>query len=223
MNITERREAAGALKAILSALQNTVRLASLTEAATLRQTAGALAARVDAAVEGYDFGRDLRTCFEAATAAGASFAEMSTVCTVAQALSPVYPAGALVAATGVRLALVEMCRILARSTFTSRQEVETALVRINAAFEPAEEYAADQRQASVYRALVALHGATVRDLTQRSRPLPRMTTYAFSRRRPVLAIAQRLYGDASRADELRSENKTVHPLFMPASGRALSA
>jgi prophage DNA circulation protein len=50
-----------------------------------------------------------------------------------------------------------------------------------------------------------------------------MVAYAFPDRRPVLAIAQALYGDAGRADELRAENKVVHPLFMPAAGRALSA
>jgi prophage DNA circulation protein len=36
-------------------------------------------------------------------------------------------------------------------------------------------------------------------------------------------LAQRLHSDASRSDELRMENKTPHPLFMPLTGRALSA
>jgi prophage DNA circulation protein len=40
---------------------------------------------------------------------------------------------------------------------------------------------------------------------------------------PTLVMAYRLYADASRGDELRAENKVVHPAFSPAAGLALSA
>jgi prophage DNA circulation protein len=40
---------------------------------------------------------------------------------------------------------------------------------------------------------------------------------------PSVALAHRLYADASRADELRNENKIVHPAFCLRDGRALSA
>jgi prophage DNA circulation protein len=36
-------------------------------------------------------------------------------------------------------------------------------------------------------------------------------------------MAYKLYQDASRADEIRAENKTVHPAFAQATGIALSA
>jgi hypothetical protein len=36
-------------------------------------------------------------------------------------------------------------------------------------------------------------------------------------------MSNRLYYDASRADELRAENKVVHPLFMLPTGQALSS
>jgi prophage DNA circulation protein len=35
-------------------------------------------------------------------------------------------------------------------------------------------------------------------------------------------LAYRLYADASRADEIRAENKVVHPAFCPPTGIALS-
>jgi prophage DNA circulation protein len=35
-------------------------------------------------------------------------------------------------------------------------------------------------------------------------------------------MAYKLYDDASRCDELRQENKVVHPAFCPPTGRALS-
>jgi prophage DNA circulation protein len=40
---------------------------------------------------------------------------------------------------------------------------------------------------------------------------------------PTLSIAYKLYSDASRADEIRSENKVVHPAFCPMSGHGLSS
>jgi prophage DNA circulation protein len=36
-------------------------------------------------------------------------------------------------------------------------------------------------------------------------------------------MAYRLYTDASRADDVRDENKVVHPAFCPMTGLALSA
>jgi len=38
-----------------------------------------------------------------------------------------------------------------------------------------------------------------------------------------LTIAYKLYSDASRADEVRAENKIVHPAFCPLVGYGLSS
>ncbi len=129
-----------------------------------------------------------------------------------------------VAQTAARFALVEMARIVAATTFTSRQDVDATLARVNAAFAPAEDFAAAQFNAVVWRALVASHADVVRDLKARARPLPRIVSYAFGTRMPLLTLANRLFGDASRAEQLLAENcDTVHPLFMPPTGRTLSA
>ena len=40
---------------------------------------------------------------------------------------------------------------------------------------------------------------------------------------PALTLANRIYADAGRADELVAENKIIHPAFCPREGRALSA
>jgi prophage DNA circulation protein len=50
-----------------------------------------------------------------------------------------------------------------------------------------------------------------------------MVQFAFGGSMPTLVMAQRLYADASRADELRDENKVVHPAFMLPTGMALSS
>ena len=50
-----------------------------------------------------------------------------------------------------------------------------------------------------------------------------MIGYQFAEVLPTLVISYRLYGDASRADEVRDENEIVHPAFCPTIGQALSA
>jgi prophage DNA circulation protein len=50
-----------------------------------------------------------------------------------------------------------------------------------------------------------------------------MVTYTFGLRMPSLWIAQRLYADPTRAQEIIDENKIVHPAFCLTTIRALSA
>ena len=224
MTFAQRRVAVAALKAVLDALLASGVDAANQDGATLRQLCGALAADAVDQVQAGTFGVPLLACFRAATTAGATFAGMDRVRQQAQAVTASDLPVQRVAQTAVRLALAEIARILAATTFTSRQDIDAALARVNAAFIPAEDFAAAQFNNVVWRALLASHGDIVRDLTARARPLPRIVTYSFGTRMPVLTLANRLYGDAGRAEELLAENRdTVHPLFMPASGRALSA
>jgi prophage DNA circulation protein len=60
-------------------------------------------------------------------------------------------------------------------------------------------------------------------LVQTALPLPRMLQYQFAQILPSLVMAYKLYDDASRADEVRDENKIVHPAFCPLAGEALSS
>ena len=94
--------------------------------------------------------------------------------------------------------------------------------KIHPAFDQAEEVAADEMVLAVYRALVSLHAAVTFHLYQTARPLPQMLNYRFASPRPTLILSQRLYYTAARADELREENKVVHPAFASREGRALS-
>ncbi len=224
MTFAQRRVAVAALKAVLEALQASGVDAASQEGATLRQLCGALSEDAVGQVQGGTFGTPLRACFAAATAAGATFVGMDRVREAAQAVTvPDLPVQR-VAQTAARFALVEMARIVAATTFTSRQDVEATLARVNAAFAPAQDFAAAQFNPVVWRALVASHADVVRDLNARARPLPRIVSYSFGTRMPLLTLANRLFGDAGRADELLAENRdTVHPLFMPPTGRTLSA
>jgi prophage DNA circulation protein len=107
-------------------------------------------------------------------------------------------------------------------TFVSRDDVDVVRNTMNNAFLPMEEIAADEMAQDTYQHLVSLHAALAFHLAQTARPLPRMLNYAFYDTYSSLVMGYRLYSDASRGDELRAENKVVHPAFMPRSGRALA-
>jgi len=70
--------------------------------------------------------------------------------------------------------------------------------------------------------LIGLHAAIIAHLTATARPLPQLLYFRFGNIIPTLVVAQKLYADAGRADELRRENKVVHPAFTLPTGRALS-
>jgi prophage DNA circulation protein len=223
MTFAQRRIAVAALKAVLDALVASGVDATSQDGAALRQLCGALSADAVGQVQAGTFGTPLRACFAAATAAGATFAGMDRVRQEAQSVTTPDLPVQRVAQTAARFALSEIAQIVAATTFTSRQDVDAVLARVNAAFVPAEDFAADQFNNAVWRALVALHGAVVRDLNARARPLPLIVSYSFGTRMPLLTLANRLFGDAGRAEQLLAENRdVVHPLFMPASGSAFS-
>jgi hypothetical protein len=191
--------------------------------ADLRQAVGALRAGSTVKIAAGAVAADLFECFELAVAAGASFDGMGRVRLAVEAEAPQYLPGQLLAAALVRFCLIEEAQILSSTTFTSRDDVETAMDRYGAAIDRAVLYASDNFDQEVYVALTALAAAVTNDLGTRARPLPRMIAYQLPQSMPALWIAQRLYGDAARVAELVAENKIVHPCFCPLAIKGLSA
>lgn len=79
---------------------------------------------------------------------------------------------------------------------------------------------ADAGDDAGYEALTALRLTLVRDVTQRGGSLARLYRYSPVATEPALVIAQRLYGDAGRAQEIVDRNRISHPGFA-AGGTAL--
>lgn len=167
-------------------------------------------------------GAALQNIFQLSQANGISLPQMEIVRQVAVAEAAVSVGAILIRDSLVQYALATEGRILADITFTSRDDVEAVRAVINSAFGPSEDAAADAMDSTVYQQLVRLHAAISYFLTQTAQPLPRMLDFAFNAPMPTLVAAYRLYSDASRADELRSQNHVVHPAFMLPTGRALS-
>jgi len=136
--------------------------------------------------------------------------------------APVTLGAMLARDASIYLCLAQQSLLIADMVFQSRQDVQAVIQQIQPWFDESEEVAANTMDPMVYRSLVEMRGAVVNHLVVTERPLPEMLSYQFNETLPTLIISQRLYGDASRYDQIRNENKIVHPLFCPALGRALS-
>jgi prophage DNA circulation protein len=125
-------------------------------------------------------------------------------------------------------ALVELClsdagKIIAKTIFESRQDVDAVKQVMNDVFDEIEEDVADQMDAMTYRDLIKLHAAVIAHLVETARPLPRMMKFRFGFSQPTLVMAYKLYSNSGRADELRKENRVIHPAFSLPTGLALSS
>jgi hypothetical protein len=192
--------------------------------ADLRTTCGYLYANALVLIQSDAAGQPLADCFEAARKVGFTQEDLSWfVRTKVMAEAPVTLGATLIKNCIIEMCLATECRIIADMVFTSRDDVEALKLQMNEAFSQAEEVAADDMDQATFRALVALHSALIYHLVETARPLPRMLQYQFAASLTTLVLGHRLYDDAGRADELRVENKIVHPAFAPMTGRALSA
>ncbi|MEH2565327.1 hypothetical protein [Bradyrhizobium sp. AZCC 2289] len=168
-------------------------------------------------------GPPLDRCFDLARQAGATLQKIDAVRVMIEQESPTTLGGALVMNAGIRLCLATEAAIIAQMTFVSRQDVDAIKLQLLQPFRDAEETAADDKDQAMFQALIKLHGAVTNHLVATARPLPRMLNFEFFEPLPSLVMAYKLYDDASRCDELRQENKVVHPAFCLPIGRALSA
>jgi len=83
--------------------------------------------------------------------------------------------------------------------------------------------AGDQAEDGAFIALRAVRQAVVSDLNTRGAALPSMRSVSTGAPLPAPVLAQRLYRDGMRSDELVSEANPPHPAFMPTTFRALAS
>jgi hypothetical protein len=188
----------------------------------LRRACGDMKANAEIYIVANVIGPKLSACFALARNNGATLDEFNRIREAMVAETPVSLVAVLINQSCVLFSLQQMSLVLAGTTFTSRDDVDYVRGEVNQAFKDAEEVAADEMAQMVYQALLTLHAATMFFLYQTAMPLPQMLNFQFAAIKPTLVLSYRLYADASRADELRAENKVVHPAFAPRIGQALS-
>jgi hypothetical protein len=195
--------------------------------ADLRRAIGDLQAIGGTLIQQGTLGPPLIAVFNLAVSSGATYDRLDQLRAKLIAESPQWLPGIAVAQLGTRLTLIAQSVILTTTTYVSRQDADRMLVRMTAAFEPAVEDAADSHDAGTYQAIIALQGAITRYLFDNGLLLPRVVPYEFPAAWPSLVLAQRLYPEDAltidRSQELRKENKVVHPAFMPTQGICLSS
>jgi hypothetical protein len=165
----------------------------------------------------------LLLCFSTTLAEGATWSQFNELRAKILSEKPVMLTGVLLVQLAQRYCLSQMARILAATDFVSRDDANTALARMSALYDPEVEAAADQHDSGTYQALIALYAATVRDLASRALLLPQVVIMEFGVPAPALWLAQRIYQDGSRADEMVAENRVINPCFMPRTIRVLAA
>jgi len=188
----------------------------------LRRSCGDMKSYVQSYIVNNQIAEKLSNCFKQAQLSGATLDEFDRIRSAVDAEMPTSLLATLMQQACISYALQQMAIVIVGMKFTSRDDVDVIRLSINEAFSAAEEYAADAMAQATYIALIALHAAVVFYLYQTARPLPRMLRFEFGAIRPTLVLSHRLYYSASHADELREENKVVHPAFAPRAGRALS-
>lgn len=160
--------------------------------------------------------------FDAAFLAAVPIEVFSSLRDDCEAFAPTTFQGVVLKQAAIVFCLIEEARCVAAADMLTRSDAQTLLVSIGAAFDRAEEFASDIGDTGTYTALVSLHAAFTRDLVIRSSSLPEIIQYELPESTTSLALANRLYGDASRAEELERSNLVVHPAFMPSRGTALT-
>lgn len=132
---------------------------------------------------------------------------------------------AAVAVAGMFQRAVAAALVLAVGDYqpSSADDAWTLLTRLAALLDDLATHAADAGDDDSFAALRAARVALVNDLRSRGASLARIAGFTFGRPLPSLALAQRIYRDPTRADQLVQQANPRHPLFMPTSFDALAA
>lgn len=165
----------------------------------------------------------LQNLFVAARDTGTTLFWMDRVVNQLLAENPQLDLGKVVRNACLFFALGTEARIIAKMEFTSREDVDALMARMKHSFDEAKEIAADEMDSIAYYSLVELAASLTHHLVKTAQPLPRLVEYMLPKPMPSLALSQRIYSSADRAEELVAANKVVHPAFVRPYVKALSS
>lgn len=188
----------------------------------LRRLVGSLHDEAEQSINSGTIGTDVLACFDAAVDAGATVINMDRVREALLLEAPQYFVGASVVSNSLIFTLVEQSRIIVDTTFLSSKDADDMLQKMIAIIDIVKLAISDLLDGYNYQALIALCASIVQHLVATERQLPRIVNYNLASNMPSLKIANLLYFDALRSDEVIAENRIVHPAFCPRNIVALS-
>jgi prophage DNA circulation protein len=121
-----------------------------------------------------------------------------------------------------RAALTQLATTLTSYQPASQQDAQTVLSDAVTLFDAEILTAADSGDDNTYLALRTLRQSVILDMQSRAANLAAIATFSFSSAMPALALANRIYRDATRADQLVTQVQPIHPAFLPVSFQALA-
>ena len=188
----------------------------------VRRMVGDLRVAGETAIHDGDLGTRLLACFEAVRLAGATFDDIEQLRRLVVRQRPVSRYAIILAVSCLVFCLVQQAKLVTAMTFVSRSDVDVVMARVRKIFDATKLAVADYMAGAPYQAVVHLHAQLVQHLSATELLLPRIVTLTMASGMPALALANRIYGDGSRSDELIDENRIVHPAFCPRIIMALS-
>jgi prophage DNA circulation protein len=121
-----------------------------------------------------------------------------------------------------RAAIAALARASAIYNPSSYNDAMTVMTSVVGVIDDEITVAGDKGDDRTYRALRSLRMSVVADLTTRGGDLAQLMTVTAAMPIPSLALAYRLYGDATREAEIVGDANPPHPAFMPVSFQALA-
>ncbi|MEX3961022.1 DNA circularization protein [Paraburkholderia sp. EG286B] len=169
-----------------------------------------------------------------AAAATAPADAVRLVSTLAQySPSAVVPTGQIGAAMGTmqtamsallrRYALAQLATTLTTYQPSSQEDADTVLGAAVGLIDAESDIAGDAGDDDSYMALRALRQVVVADLQARGANLASIATFTFNAPLPSLVLANRIYRDPTREQQLVQQVAPIHPAFMPTTFKALSS
>ncbi|OUI81675.1 hypothetical protein HK22_02120 [Gluconobacter sp. DsW_056] len=124
---------------------------------------------------------------------------------------------AVSAAVVRRLALVRIGVVSTQVAFTSRQDGLSFLASMSPLFDAEIEYSSSSNEIDVFMYFDNLLSSIENDVRQRCTGLPELLTLELKKATCPCALAQKLYGDGSRDEEIIIRNDPVNPFFIEAT------
>lgn len=118
-----------------------------------------------------------------------------------------------------RSAIIETARLAPAIDFSYSQEALSLRDQVGDLLDREMEGSSTVEEDLAFTALGALRAAVVKDLNGRAPTLASLIETVAAATEPSLVTAYRLYGDASRADEVAARNRLRHPGFVPGGER----
>lgn len=118
------------------------------------------------------------------------------------------------------LIVIEACRAASRVAFVASDDAVTArddlLAEISLRIAATDPILLLPIESDLFDALLGLRAAVVQDIRVRGAKLPRIQHYTPTAVLPAHVLAHKIFGDATRAEEIIARNRVKHPGFVPA-------